>query len=67
MILEWLPAWFVYLAFSLGILSMVGAVILSGLAIYYFWGEDKKREAQKALQYADEMGPYPWGLHQSDD
>lgn len=67
MILEWLPAWFVYLAFSLGILSMVGAVILSGLAIYYFWGEDKKREVQEALQYADEQGPYPWGLHQSDE
>ena len=59
-LIELLPAWLVYLAFSLGILTMMGAVVLSGLAIYYFWGEDKKREA-------DELGPYPWGLYQSDD
>ena len=43
-LIELLPAWLVYLAFSLGILTMMGAVVLSGLAIYYFWGEDKKRK-----------------------
>jgi hypothetical protein len=66
-LIELLPAWLVYLAFSLGILTMMGAVVLSGLAIYYFWGEDKKREAEEALRYAQEIGPYPWGLYQSDD
>jgi hypothetical protein len=66
-LIELLPAWLVYLAFSLGILTMMGAVVLSGLAIYYFWGEDRKREADEAMRYADELGPYPWGLYQSDD
>ena len=67
MLIELFPTWLVYFAFSLGILTMMGAVVLSGLAIYYFWGEDKKREAEEAMRYAEELGPYPWGLYQSDD
>ena len=67
MLIELFPAWLFYLAFGLGILTMMGAVVLSGLAIYYFWGEDRKREADEAMRYADELGPYPWGLYQSDE
>ena len=46
---------------------MMGAVVLSGLAVYYFWWEDKKREADEAMRYAEELGPYPWGIPQSDE
>ena len=65
-LIELLPAWLVYLAFSLGILTMMSMVVIVGLLIYYLRVGDKKREADEAMRYAEEMGPYPWGLHQSD-
>jgi hypothetical protein len=64
---ELFPAWLVYLAFSLGILTMMSMVVIVGLLIYHLRAGDKKREAEEAMRYADELGPYPWGLYQSDD
>ena len=38
MLIELFPTWLVYFAFSLGILTMMGAVVLSGLAILFVIG-----------------------------
>jgi hypothetical protein len=66
-LIELFPAWLVYLAFSLGILTMMSMVVMVGLLIYHLRVGDKKKEADKAMRYADELGPYPWGLYQSDE
>jgi heme/copper-type cytochrome/quinol oxidase subunit 2 len=67
MLIELFPAWLVYAAFMVGIVTMIGVAALAFYAAWRLRGEDKKREAEEALRYAQEMGPYPWGLYQSDD
>lgn len=66
-LIELFPAWFVYSAFILGILTMGSMVVIVGLFLYHLRVGDKKRETEEAMRYAEEMGPYPWGLYQSDD
>lgn len=64
---ELFPAWLVYSAFMLGIVTMISVAALAFYAAWRIRREDKIRELEEALRYAQEMGPYPWGLYQSDD
>jgi len=65
-LIELFPAWFVYSAFILGILTMMSMVGMILLLLYHLRVGDKKREAEEAMRYAEEMGPYPWGIPQSE-